>query len=150
MNRNGHPVVGFALPEAPIDIRRESITVGDLFRIHLPGGEGWTLIPGDPRVLDVIEATSDGGFTFLAKGPGTTRIVFAYHHPYENRAPIKTVIIDIDVSRVSRWWTWLGIGTVVGIGGGLAYHQRDKLTAITSRVARFARPLTRRFTRRSP
>jgi hypothetical protein len=100
--------------------RRVTLTVGDTILVKLPGkespGYGWVLTPGDPRVID----TADGE-TFIAKGAGTTRLVFVYHHPWERKTPIKSVMIDVDVHAHSRGWIALGIGAAVVVAGGIVY-----------------------------
>lgn len=104
--------------------QRVTIDVGDKIFVKLPGiegpGYGWTLLPGDRTIIDTTN-----GEMFVAKGLGSTRLVFAYHHPFENRAPIKTMTFDIQVVR-SRWKTILGIGAVVAVAGGVTYAATRK------------------------
>ncbi len=99
--------------------KRVTLDIGDTILVNLPGkegpGYGWVLTPGDPRVID----TTDGS-TFVAKGGGTTRLVFAYRHPWENRAPIKTVTFDIQVGRRS-YWLMAGVGVAAAVAGGIVY-----------------------------
>lgn len=102
-----------------------SLSIGDTILVNLPGkeapGYGWVLTPGDPNVID-----TDDGKTFVAKGYGTTRLVFTYRHPWQNREPVKTVTFDVQVSRLSGWKTLLGIGAAVAVAGGIAYAVKRK------------------------
>jgi predicted secreted protein len=114
---------GFAL--AKNDERYKRIAVGDTFSVELPGketsGYGWSLTPGDPTVV-----ATDNGKTFVATGPGETRLVFTYRHPYENRGPIEIVTIDVQVDRWG-WKTLLGVGAaVVATAGGITYAVKRK------------------------
>ena len=105
--------------------RYKRIAVGDTFSVELPGkeasGYGWSLTPGDPTVV-----ATDNGKTFVATGPGETRLVFTYRHPYENRGPIKTIMYDVEVTK-HGWLTWLGLGAAtVAAAGGVVYAIKRK------------------------
>jgi hypothetical protein len=114
---------GFSLAGTQVlgaEDKRVTLDVGDEIFVKLSGAEGpgygWTLIPGDRSVID-----STDGETFVAKGPGATRLVFAYHHPFENQTPIKTVTIEVQV-KPSNWLTrhWWGVAAGSIVAGGIA------------------------------
>jgi hypothetical protein len=100
--------------------KRVTIDVGDKLIVQLPGketpGYGWVVTPGDPSVLGVEDGTTAGTFTFVGKGSGTTHLIFAYRHPWENRKPIQTVSLDVQVGSSH----WFGIGVAVGIATTVA------------------------------
>ena len=136
MNLGGHPTTGFSLGAA--EDRHIALDVGDTFRVTLPGkegtGYGWVVTPGDPRVVAVDGHSVEGEkqvFTLAAKGPGTTRLVFAYRHPWENVAPIKTVTFGIKVGRWSWSWPWFGAGVAAGVvvASGVTYAVTRKRRA---------------------
>jgi hypothetical protein len=113
-----------------------TLAVGDTLIVNLPGkespGYGWVLTPGDPHVVDVADGSVAGAFTLVARGPGTTHLVFAYRHPWENVTPIKTVALDIEVGRSAtgwltrHWWVMTGIGVGIAAGGILYTVTRKK------------------------
>ena len=108
-----------------------TLAVGDELRIVLPGKEspgcGWVLTPGDPRVIDVATAGA-GEFTFVAKGTGSTRLVFAYRHPWERKTPIKTVTLDVQVGRLGGWLpkVMAGVGAAVVVADGVLLYRATR------------------------
>jgi len=91
------------------------LSVGDRFAVKMrstPGtGYTWEVVGGDPGVVAerpprtskpagperpgsaVVETIS-----FAARGPGTTRLVLAYHRPWEREAaPARTFVLDVTV-----------------------------------------------------
>ena len=108
--------------------KRVVFDVGDTLIVNLPGkespGYGWVLTPGDPRVVEVADGDVAGTFTLIGKATGSTRLTFAYRHPWENVTPIKTVTLDVQVGRgwlARHGWAVFGFGAAVIAAGGITY-----------------------------